>query len=73
MHLPTWIPSKNWRRLTILTLQMLRKRNMDDMLWEAEQQVQRVGRNVIGRVEKSSPSRGPQHAGRATQVYTQER
>ena len=46
---------------------------MDDMLWEAEQQVQRVGRNVIGRVEKSSPSRGPQQAGRATQVYTQER
>ena len=71
MHLPTWIPSKNWRRFTILTLQVLRKRNMDDTLWEAEQQVQRVGRNLVGRVEKSSPR--PQEARRATQVCTQDR
>ena len=33
---------------------------MDDVLWEAEQRVQGVGGNVVGRVEKSSPSRGPQ-------------
>ena len=40
-------------------------RNMKDTLWEAEQGVLRLRRNLVGRTEQSSPSRGPQQAGKA--------